>query len=530
VSDRLLVVGAGPTGLAMALQAAAHGADVRVVDRRPDAFRPSRALMVHARTLEVLRPLGVVEELLDRSDTAPRARLHLGRRTVPVELGRFDLPDTPYPHLTLVRQMDVETVLSGALADAGVPIERGVELLDVHDGADEATAVLRTPDGVERDTVRAVVGCDGVESTVRRLADIGWCGSTYDREVVLADLDLEADPDLEPGVAHVVAGRQGLVFLFALGEQAPWRLLATRAALPDTPGPGRPGPPVPADVLQRMLDEAGLGVRIGAVAWSSAVRLQHRMATAFRSGRLFLAGDAAHASSPAGGQGMNTGLQDAVNLGWKLALAPSSTAPHTLLDSYGTERRPVDRRVLALTHALFWGESSTGAAAALLRGTLAPLAAPLVPAVLNRRRLVAEGAKVLAQLRTHYRDSALSVEAGPGTAEVRAGDRLPDGDAVVDGRRTRLHEVIARPGVHVLLDQDARDPGLAGDLVHVHRLRRPGSGALVIRPDGYVGMRAGEAGDPAVRWWLGRVGLGQDGSATARAASRRRAARAASSE
>jgi len=503
----VLVVGAGPTGLGLALQAADHGAAVRIVERRTETFRPSRALMVHARTLEVLRPLGVTDALLDRADTAPRARLHLGSRTVAVGLAELDLPDTAFPHLTLVRQMDVEAVLEAALGARGITVERGTALRAVHDGADDAVAVVDGPTGAARIRARAVAGCDGVESTVRTAAGIGWRGGTYDREIVLADVDLAGD--LEPGIAHVVAGRKGLVFVFALGECAPWRLLATRPCSAATPAAGRPGPPVTQEDLQRLLDGAGLDARIDRLAWSSTIRLQHRTAPAFRRGRLFVVGDAAHASSPAGGQGMNTGLQDATNLGWKLALAPTSTATASLLDSYDAERRPADEQVLALTHLLFWAESSTSRTAGLLRGRLAPWGAPVLPFLLRRRRLVAEGARLLARLDVGYRGSAVSAtgdpprRGGPGP-----GDRLPDATVTCEGRAVRLHALTARPGVHLLLDRDADDVAGAHPLVHVHRLaNRPGAGVVAVRPDGHVGCTAADARDVALTGWLRRVGL-----------------------
>lgn len=504
----ILVVGAGPVGLGLALQAVDHGAAVRVVERRTDRFRPSRALMVHARTLELLRPLGVTDALLDRADTAPRARLHLGSHTVAVQLAAFDLPDTGFPHLTLVRQMDVESVLEAALAARGVEVERGTELRAVGDGTDGAVAVVAGPAGTGRIRARVVAGCDGVDSTVRAAAGIGWRGGRYDREIVLADVDLAGD--LEPGVAHVVAGRRGLVFVFALGERAPWRLLATRPCASATPSPGRPGPPVSHEEAQRLLDDAGLGARITEVAWSSTIRLQHRSATAYRSGRLFVVGDAAHASSPAGGQGMNAGLQDATNLGWKLALAPNSTAAESLLDSYDAERRPADEQVLALTHLLFWAESSSGRAAALLRGRLAPWAAPLVPILLRRRRLLAEGARLLARLDVSYRGSAVSAAAEPRRrGGPRPGDRLRDATVISGGREIRLHALTARPGVHLLLDRDASElPWCDNPLVHVHRLASsPGTGVLAIRPDGHVGCTAADPSDAALTDWLCRIGL-----------------------
>ena len=399
----ILVAGAGPAGLTLALQAHDHGAVVRVIDRRPEAARPSRALILHPRTLEVLRPLGVAQDLLARADIAPRADLRLGSRTVRVTLAGLALPDTAFPHLSLIRQTDVERVLAQALADRGVQVERDTELARVRDGSDGVRAVLRSPAGTEEVLSGFVAGCDGPASTVRAQAGIGWPGRRYPVEVILADAELEGD--LADDAACVVAGRRGLLFLFRLGEQAPWRLLATRPAGSDPLPPGQFGPAVPAAELQALMDEAGLDVQLTWLAWSSRIGLQHRVAGRFCHGRLFLAGDAAHAYSPATGQGMNAAIQDAANLGWKLAFAAARPSRGPLLDSYDAERRPVARQVLAMTHLAFWAEASTGPVASAFRGRLVPLAAPVVPALTRRRRLVAEGIRLLSQLRVSYRDS-----------------------------------------------------------------------------------------------------------------------------
>ena len=307
-SAGILVAGAGPAGLALALQAHDHGADVRVIDRRPEAFRPSRALIMHARTLEVLRPLAVTQALLGRADTSPAVDLHLGGRVVRIRLADLALPDTAFPHLTLIRQMDVETVLAEALADRGVEVERGTELVQVREEPWGVRAVLRSRAKAEEAHFGFVAGCDGPASTVRAQAGIRWPGRPYAVEAVLADVELDAD--LTGSAAHVAAGRRGLLFAFRLGERAPWRLLATRPAGTDPLPFGQPGPPVPATELQALLDEAGLGAQISGLAWSARIRLQHRTAERFRHGRLFLAGDAAHAYSPATGQGMNAAIQD----------------------------------------------------------------------------------------------------------------------------------------------------------------------------------------------------------------------------
>jgi 2-polyprenyl-6-methoxyphenol hydroxylase-like FAD-dependent oxidoreductase len=189
---------------------------------------------------------------------------------------------------------------------SGVRIERGTDLLDVRNTDDGPRACLRTSTGLEVVGCGAVVGCDGADSTVRAALGVGWPGGNYGREVVLADLDLVGD--LVPGVAHVVVGRRGLLFLFAIGERATWRLLATRPVESTPRSPGGQGEVVPDRELQDLIDDAGLRAEVGRVAWSSRIRLQHRMADRYRIGRVFLAGDASHVSSPAGGTGMNTGI------------------------------------------------------------------------------------------------------------------------------------------------------------------------------------------------------------------------------
>lgn len=506
-SPDILVVGAGPAGLTVALQAHDHGAAVRVIDRRPDAVRPSRALIVHSRTLEVLRPLGVTRALLARADIAPRASLRLGPRTIPVSLSGLALPDTAFPHLSLIRQMDVERVLAQALADRGVPVERDTELAGVRDGPRDVRVIAASPAGGETIVPGFVAGCDGPASTVRAQAGIGWPGRHYQAEVVLADAELAGD--LADDAVCVVPGRQGVLFLFPLGERATWRLLATRPAGPDPLPPGQLGPPVPAAELQALMDEADLGARLTELAWSSRIRVQRRVADRFRQGRLYLAGDAAHAYSPATGQGMNAAIQDAANLGWKLAFAAARPGEGPVLDSYDLERRPVARHVLAMTHLMFWAEASTGPVASALRGRLAPLVAPFAPAITGRRRMVAEGIRLVSQLRVSYRGSPLSVEGTPHRhAGPRSGDRLPDRLVTCAERSVRLHDLLASPGVHVLLDRDADrlETLPLGQFVHVHRLASvPGHGMIAVRPDGYIGFRCQATEVSQLTAWLARL-------------------------
>ena len=175
-SPDVLVAGAGPAGLALALQAHGHGARVRVIDRRLEPFRPSRALILHPRTLEVLRPLGVTQALLAKADVRPTADLHAGNRVVQVRLTDLALPDTAFPYITLIRQLDVETVLAQALADRGIKVEYGTELVSALDAPDAARAVLRTGGRASEADFAFIAGCDGPASAVRTLSGIGWPG------------------------------------------------------------------------------------------------------------------------------------------------------------------------------------------------------------------------------------------------------------------------------------------------------------------------------------------------------------------
>jgi len=549
----LLVVGAGTTGLTLALQAVDHGALVRIVERRPAPFRPSRAMVMHPRTLELLRPLGVTDALLALGVTSPSMRLHLRSRVVPVSIEQLDLPGTAFPHLLLIRQADVEAVLAAALAERGVVVQRGTEvvrLARLSQGG--ARSVLRTAEGGPDENVlcRYLAGCDGPASLVRRSVG-GFLGGDYNEEVVLADVELGpagggsravAPVLLEPGVAHVVVGRRGLVFLFNIGERASWRMLATRRAGVDRQPIGQPGPPVPEEQLQGLVDEAGLPARITQVAWSAQVRLQHRIASRFSRGPLFVVGDAAHVHSPAGAQGMNAGIHDAVNLGWKLAFAAAAgkrvSAPavagasgagapgvaaarpgSALLDSYALERRPADRAVLRLTHAMYWAEASLHPLAQLGRAVLVPVAAPLLPWLIRQRRLTAAGVRILAQFGLSYTHSPLSmdlhasltpVRGGLARRGLRPGSRVADTLVRCEGRRVRLHTLLAQPGVHILLQADARPvpERMLGPLVHSYRLDdRPGTGMLLVRPDGYSALRAPVLDELHLAAWLRLVGL-----------------------
>jgi 2-polyprenyl-6-methoxyphenol hydroxylase-like FAD-dependent oxidoreductase len=512
---QVLVVGAGPTGLTLAAQLAAHGVRSRLFDRGADRARESRALAIQPRTLEVLAGLGVTEHLLVAGNPAVQLRIHTRGRQVTVPMFDLGLEDTAYPYLLFLSQAETERILEQHLTAAGVTVERRVELVDLHQTAEQAVATLRHQDGRQEQVhARYVVGCDGAGSTVRELAGIRFAGGSYPQTFVLADT--EAD-HLEPGAAHVFLSRAGMLFFFPLIRPASWRLLVMRPPADPT------GPLAPVDLAQvRAIADtytAG-GVRLHDPVWMTNFRLHHRAATNYRSGRVFLAGDAAHIHSPAGAQGMNTGIQDAVNLAWKLAQAlHNGHDDRGLLDTYQAERAPIGRAVLRFTDRAFTIATSTNPILRFARTRLAPALIPLALKPPTGRRYAF---RAISQLGIRYRHSPLSTDGPhPPRRGPRPGDRLPDADITHERHLTTLHTALAGPRWQLLLcgppdswatDQLARLREPHGDYLSVHHLHAhdtpgalhdphrqalrhlgltPGSVAqYLIRPDGHIGYRA----------------------------------------
>jgi 2-polyprenyl-6-methoxyphenol hydroxylase-like FAD-dependent oxidoreductase len=519
----VLVVGAGPTGLTLALQLAAFGVRARIIDRGLDRVHESRALAIQPRTLEVLAGLGVTEQLIAAGNPAVQLRMHTRGQVRMVPMFDLGLDDTAYPHLLFLSQAETERILVEHLAAAGISVERGVELVDLSSTADPASggavdageATLRRRDGrTEVVLVRYVAGCDGARSTVRGLAGIEFTGSAYPQTFVLADAEADG---IEPDAAHVFLSEPGMLFFFPLGRPATWRLLVMRPPTDPTP----PDAPVSLDEVQAVTDAYTDGaVRLHDAVWMTNFRLHHRAATHYRAGRVFLAGDAAHVHSPAGAQGMNTGIQDAVNLGWKLAHTLHGVAGPALLDTYEPERAPIGRMVLRFTDRAFTIATSTNPLIRFARTRLAPA---LIPLAVKARTGRAYFFRTVSQLGISYRRSPLSTDGpNPPRTGPKAGDRLPDAPIVYDGRPSTLHQAVAAPGWHLLLcgPVDAWPAQIADSLggryatlSGVHRLaahKAPGawhdsdgralrrlgltaadSAQYLVRPDGHVGYRAG---------------------------------------
>jgi len=337
----VLIVGAGPTGLALATTLRQAGVEPVIVDRLATGQNTSRAAVIHAHTLEVLDRIGVSERLaheglmLSRFSIRDRDRLLLRLR--------FDELPSPYAGLLMLTQDRTEEILREALSRARGKVRWGTAVESLIGTPDGVEAVLATASGHESVKARYVVGADGMHSLVRRTAGIGFAGSSYEESFVLADVDLQWRHGRDE--VMLFFSPAGLVVVAPL-PRGRFRIVATLDAAPEHPG---------IDDIQALLDARGPtqgAARVGAVHWSSRFRLHHRVADAYRRGPFLLMGDAAHVHSPAGGQGMNTGLIDACVLGEILADVVAGRSPDSRLDDYGRMRRPAAQKVLRLAGRL----------------------------------------------------------------------------------------------------------------------------------------------------------------------------------
>ncbi|MFI2737182.1 FAD-dependent oxidoreductase [Streptomyces sp. NPDC018711] len=459
----VLVIGAGPTGLLLAGDLAAAGIDVTLVERRPQGFsNMTRAFGVHARTLEQLDARGLADELLATGTTLTTARL-FGR----VDLDLTRLP-TRFNHLLVTPQYEVERLLEHRAATAGVTFRHGTELRGLRQDAATVTAELTGPDGTPL-TLRAryLVGTDGVRSSVRTALGLPFPGRSVIRSIVLADVRLTEQP---ADTFSVNGSEDAFTFIAPFGDGW-YRVMGwTRTRqVPDSE-------PVDLDEIREITRRA-LGTDHGMhdARWISRFHSDERQTPAYRVGRVFLAGDAAHVHSPAGGQGMNTGLQDAANLSWKLtaALRGEAPDPEALLDSYQSERHPV------------------GAMALRNSGALLRLAMAHTPLTRTVRALVARLLSTVRPASTRALDmlSGIGIAYAPAPGAGRlSGRRAPD----VQLREGRLHELL-RQGEFVLIAPQGATPAppATAPVTPKHLVRATWQDptkrtAVLVRPDGYV--------------------------------------------
>jgi 2-polyprenyl-6-methoxyphenol hydroxylase-like FAD-dependent oxidoreductase len=491
----VLICGAGAAGLTLALDLARRGVPFRLIERQDVPFHGSRGKGIQPRTLEVFEDLGIVDRAVALGGPYPPQRVHAADGShveTPLAAAQAATPAEPYDTPLMLPQYLTEQVMRERLLELGQRVEFGLALTGLDQDADGVTVTLAGRGGESCLRARYVVGTDGGRSTVRHLLDLGFPGKTMGVRALVADVTLSG---LDRAAWHRFNGDD----MARRIEICP--LAGTDLFQIQAPIPPEGDVDLSAQALDAMLkDRTGRrDVHAGSVSWASAYTMNARLADRFRVGRVFLAGDAAHTHPPTGGQGLNTSVQDAYNLGWKLA-AVLAGAPDDLLDTYEAERRPVAAAMLQLSTALLDAARRGGE---MRRG------------------------REVRQLDLAYPDSPLSFAQPARPHGVQPGDRAPD--AVVlgaGGQSTRLFTLFAGPH-WTMLGRDVapgvadalRRPGLRlhlfgarGDVIDTHGHVQAAYGLqpgelVLVRPDGYVGAIAASADVDALAVYMRRAGL-----------------------
>lgn len=498
----ILIVGAGPTGLTLACELARRGINFRIIDKSTTHFKGSRAKGLQPRTLEVLEDIGVIEEILEASDVFPTFRTY-NKKEILADRTLFELlsyaapevdPATPYPAPRVIPQWKTEDILRRKLAKYGHAVELGITLLRIEQQNELIEVRIEHQNQTERLFFDYVIGADGGSSTVRKYLNIGFEGETYESERTLIGDVKALNADRKFCNLYTTGDVKNRVTLWPLPGTADFQFIATMSA--------DEVPEMNMASLQEILEKRSgrTDLRITAVSWLSLYKVNVRMASQFRKGNVFLAGDAAHIHSSAGGQGLNTGIQDGYNLGWKLALALSSGSTQ-LLDSYEQERLPVAAKILGLTTMLHGRQ---------FKNATVPLNTPN------------ESSPEIFQLSLNYRGGPLSFHDFPLEIALQAGDRAPDAIiANTSGVLSRLFLLYQGSHFTLLTFGKKNDNWLRKikeryeNKVHVYRVTNPGEAvaefcitdvygtiqknyglsnlecadlAILIRPDNYIGI------------------------------------------
>ncbi len=495
----VLVVGAGPTGLMLANQLARRGVRAMIIDRHAGPAVETRALGVQARTLEIYAHLGIAGRALDLGKRTAGANLWArGRRSARVPLGDIGRDLSPYPFILILGQDDNERLLGEALRQRGMAVQWNTELVGLAQDAEGVRATLKQPDGTSREMTAAwIAGCDGARSSVRSLCGIEFQGAPYEHVFFVADTKVTGS--MVPDELNVYLWRDGFHLFFPMRGTDHWRIVGI------VPSDLRGKKDLDlSDVIPSMRQEAGARLSFQGCSWFSTYRIHHRRAERFRDRRCFLLGDAAHIHSPVGAQGMNTGLQDAYNLGWKLALVLNGSAGAAILDSYEDERLPVARQLLSTTDRAFALVVSDARLAGLFRTRILARVMALAMRLDRIRKAVF---RTISQIGIQYRRSPLS-QTLPGLPDAapRSGDRFPwlrvklSADGPMEDLFQKLDDTRFNLIVVGQAALPAGPPGL-DDLLRIHeipsdpandreleRASIPRRCFYLLRPDCYIGL------------------------------------------
>lgn len=509
----VLIVGGGPTGMTLALELAMQGISFRIIDKEPGRSDTSRAIVIQPRTLELLNRHGIARDLISLGTIGVGARLFVSKKFVAdVDLNDLGFDDTAFPLPLFISQADTEKFLDEALLRYDRRVERPFAAEKVEQDGSGVTALLRGPGkAVEEVRCKYVVGCDGAHSIVRHAGNLTFEGAPYPQDFILADLHVSWD---QPVDRLLIFFGQGLLVGFPMKDGV-WRLVSSRPG-----GLAEHEEPTLSDFNEIFSKMAPGGAELSDPIWITRFRLHHRGANNYRAGRLFVAGDAAHIHSPVGGQGMNTGIQDAVNLGWKLGRVIRGEEDDSLLDSYDIERRRIGEHLLETTDRAFQIVSSANPLFIFFRNLLVPWVFPWAVKERSRR---ARMFRFMSELGIRYRNSPVVATSADYRGPLHGGDRAPDGDLQGPHGPTKLLDLCVGPTYHLMLftgskcvgldegsliDIAARSLGTLSDAAMVHRIVVVASndksahldeearlhgrygfsepGYVLVRPDGYI--------------------------------------------
>jgi 2-polyprenyl-6-methoxyphenol hydroxylase-like FAD-dependent oxidoreductase len=501
-----LIVGAGPTGLVLALGLARRNVPFRLIDAASVSGEHSRAMVVQARTLELYGQYGFADEMMARGIKVEAVHVREGgtdgqrHEVTTVRFGDLGGDISPYPFALCFPQDDHQRLLIEQLQAAGGTVEWGTRLTGFTQDADGVRATIAREDGQAEEVAASyVAGCDGAHSAVRETLGVGFPGGTYDQLFYVADVQIEGGFQRD---IFVNLGEHILALMLPVRSSGMQRLIGL------VPPELSHGADLTFEDIRSQV-EALVGIQVTRVNWFSSYRVHHRVAEHFRIGRAFLLGDAGHIHSPAGGQGMNTGIGDAMNLGWKLAQVLQGRAAPPLLDSYEPERIGFARRLVATTDRVFTPLASEGFVGEVVRRFVMPLVVTVATRFdISRHQFF----RTLSQTDVHFADSPLSVgEAG----HVHGGDRLPWTGGQTEDNFGPLRSLDWQVHVYGELSSDLRQTcervGLAwhrfawSDGAEKAGLKR--NAAYLVRPDGYVALALPEQSANDLQLYVGRLGL-----------------------